>query len=159
MYSFDTVSDVLRSKIDPDLDLTIVDVRTIFVFGIWEKIVGQKISRHTQPIEISENILIVTVDDTLWIRQLEVIRLYIVDKLNKSIGYNFIKEIKFSIGKISKGRVKLHTEDKKPLLNQLEMDSCLYDNIDEMLIPLKDLEISALFRDLIIKDRMLKKKR
>lgn len=63
----------------------------------WKKEVGEKISDHTTPIKIFKGKLFVKVDSSVWVNQLTFIKKDIIDKLNKAITGNSIKDIFFTL--------------------------------------------------------------
>ena len=51
--SFTIVSDILKRKIVTNSSQ--FDVRNFLIEGIWDKVVGPKIVKHTQPLNVSKN--------------------------------------------------------------------------------------------------------
>jgi len=50
---------------------------------VWEQAAGKEASRHSHPIRIKENVLVVNVDSSIWIYQLNLNKQKIEKELNK----------------------------------------------------------------------------
>ncbi len=69
------------------------------VFEVWPTAVGEAIAGHAQPHSLREGTLIVHVDSSVWLAQLERFRKrQIREKLNGELPYPMVKRIKFRIG-------------------------------------------------------------
>ncbi|MEA1881795.1 MAG: DUF721 domain-containing protein [Candidatus Marinimicrobia bacterium] len=66
--------------------------RAIFV---WKEVVGRKIAENTTPEKVEHGILIVKAENPSWRQELVFKKQEIVNKLNKKLGENTIREIKF----------------------------------------------------------------
>jgi|TARA_B110000263_G_scaffold176364_1_gene154128 predicted nucleic acid-binding Zn ribbon protein len=62
---------------------------------IWEEIVGNTIADNTSPEKVEHGILTVKTKNSSWRQELLFKKQEIIEKLNKSLGDNTIKEIKF----------------------------------------------------------------
>lgn len=69
------------------------------IFEIWQKEVGVDVSNHTTPVKLFKGKLFVRVDESIWMSQLTFIKKDIIDKLNKSINANLVKDIFFTINR------------------------------------------------------------
>lgn len=63
---------------------------------IWKRVVGKNIAKHTSPGWITNNILWVIVDDSVWRQELEFLKPQIIEKLNAHLDGVKIKGIKFT---------------------------------------------------------------
>ena len=71
------------------------------VVKTWNKFVSKKIKLHTKPIGIRSSRLIVNVDSSNWLFELQTKhRGKILKKIKKHLGEDKIKDIKFKIGEI-----------------------------------------------------------
>jgi predicted nucleic acid-binding Zn ribbon protein len=61
----------------------------------WEKIVGERIAQRTTAIRIQKGVLFVHVKTSTWRNELTLRRKEIIDKLNREIGLDVVKDIKF----------------------------------------------------------------
>lgn len=61
----------------------------------WAAIVGQQIAKETEPVKIEKGVLIVRVRTSVWRNELNMRKQEIMAKLNRHIGSDAIKEIRF----------------------------------------------------------------
>ena len=61
----------------------------------WEKIVGERIAQRTTAIRIQQGVLFVHVKTSTWRNELTLRKKEIIDKLNREIGLDVVKDIKF----------------------------------------------------------------
>ena len=66
----------------------------------WQKAVGPQISVQTRPDRLKRNTLFVKVSSSVWMQQLHILKQEIIEKINKLLGKELIKDIHFSIGEI-----------------------------------------------------------
>ena len=62
---------------------------------IWPKIVGTKIAENTTPELVDFNVLTIKVKNSTWRNELYLKKDIILEKLNKELGPNTIKELRF----------------------------------------------------------------
>jgi predicted nucleic acid-binding Zn ribbon protein len=70
------------------------------VFGQWEKAVGPVIARHAQPQALRGKKLTLVVDSPAWMQQLSLLKPELVEKVNKTLGKETIKDITLRIGEL-----------------------------------------------------------
>ena len=68
------------------------------IWKVWERLVGNHISRHARPVWIKNRSLMVYVSSPIWIQELRYKEKEIKTQLNDILGRNAIKEIKFKVG-------------------------------------------------------------
>ena len=78
-----------------------IKVKQYQIWDVWEGVVGEAIARQTQPNQIRNMVLWVTVSSSTWMQQLEFMKKQIVSRLNDCIGEKVITDIRFRIGEIS----------------------------------------------------------
>jgi len=78
-----------------------IRVKQYQIWEVWGSVVGEPIARQTQPKQIRNMILWVSVSSSTWMQQLEFMKEGITNKLNERIGEKVIKDIRFQIGEIS----------------------------------------------------------
>ena len=61
----------------------------------WDDVVGKKISQNTEPQNVEHGTLTVSVKNPAWRQELVFKKDQIIKKLNKKIGENTIKEVRF----------------------------------------------------------------
>ena len=62
---------------------------------LWEEVVGEKISKNTEPISVEHGTLTVSVSNPTWRQELVFKQQDIINQLNKKLGKNTIKEVRF----------------------------------------------------------------
>ena len=61
----------------------------------WKEVVGEKISKSTEPQGVEHGTLTVSVSNPTWRQELVFKKKEIIKELNKKIGENTIKEVRF----------------------------------------------------------------
>ena len=62
---------------------------------LWDEVVGEKISKNTEPISVEHGTLTVSVSSSTWRQELVFKQQDIINQLNKKLGQNTIKEVRF----------------------------------------------------------------
>ena len=68
------------------------------VWDIWSGVVGEATARNTQPAAFKGRLLLVHVSSSVWLHQLQFMKLELIEKINTACGYSLVAEIKFKIG-------------------------------------------------------------
>lgn len=84
----------------------------------WKRAVGDRIAAHSRVILVRESVVVVTVDDAVWKRQLDQMRSLLRDRLRETSGVATIEEIEF---KVSPGR-RMPKAETGPLFSGDEAD-------------------------------------
>jgi predicted nucleic acid-binding Zn ribbon protein len=71
------------------------DLESIRLFAIWDRIAGEKMASHCQPVRIARGILYVEVDDPLWLTQLKYMKIDIQAKIEEVLQKDSVKDIRF----------------------------------------------------------------
>ena len=71
-----------------------------YVFGRWEKAVGATIARHARPEALRAKKLTVIVDSPVWMQQLSLLKPEIIEKVNRGLGKDAIREIALRLGEV-----------------------------------------------------------
>ncbi len=66
--------------------------------SLWEKTIGKKKNRHTRIGALERGVLTIVVDNASALYELSLERGIILQKLQKSLGENYIKDLRFQIG-------------------------------------------------------------
>jgi predicted nucleic acid-binding Zn ribbon protein len=64
---------------------------------VWDKVVGEKVSQHTQAYGIDKGELAVRVDSHAWMQELQFLKPDIIRKLNTELGADIIRDIRFAL--------------------------------------------------------------
>ncbi len=68
------------------------------IWKIWEDTLGEGIAKNAKPLCIRNKILTVKVSGPVWMQELSFREKEIRDKLNKALGRDAIKKIRFKVG-------------------------------------------------------------
>jgi predicted nucleic acid-binding Zn ribbon protein len=91
------------------------------LFGRWEKAVGTMIARHARPEILRGKKLTVIVDSAAWMQQLSLLKPEIIEKVNRGLGKDAIREIALRLGEVAPSeerpedipaRASLNAEDR-----------------------------------------------
>jgi len=63
--------------------------------NIWNEVVGETVAKNTLPERVEHGIIIVKVSSPTWRQELFFQKNEIIKKINKNIGKNVIKDIRF----------------------------------------------------------------
>lgn len=66
----------------------------------WSSIVGPGIATVTRADNINKGVLLVTVQDSVWLYHLSFLKPQLISKLNQHVGSTIVKDIQFKIGVI-----------------------------------------------------------
>ena len=70
------------------------------IWDMWEKVVGEVISENAKPGAFRDGVLIINVSSSVWLHQLGFLKHDMKKNLNRAIGRNIIKTIKFKIASL-----------------------------------------------------------
>lgn len=66
---------------------------------VWDDLVGERIAGKTRPLYAREGTLVVEVENSTWMNELQFLKREIVEKLNKKLGEWVINDIHFLLKK------------------------------------------------------------
>jgi predicted nucleic acid-binding Zn ribbon protein len=75
--------------------LNIKDLESIKIFALWDRIAGEKLAAHCQPVRIDRGILYVEVDDPIWLAQVKYMKADILAKITEALQKEAIKDVRF----------------------------------------------------------------
>jgi predicted nucleic acid-binding Zn ribbon protein len=90
--SFKPVGSVL-GKVLRNCRVTAKDVEALKVFSLWPQVVGERVAQHARPIRVNRQRLYVEVDDPVWLAQLRLMRVDILDRVEKTMGKDLIIDV------------------------------------------------------------------
>ena len=76
------------------------DGELIRVWHVWDRIVGDVISKNAKPAAFKGRILLVYVTSSTWVHQLQFLKEEMIGKLNEGLGKSLIDDLKFKIGPV-----------------------------------------------------------
>lgn len=68
------------------------------VWQMWDQAVGEYIANNARPAAIKGKVLLVHVNSSPWLHQLQFLKTEIISKVNAALGEDLVEEIKFKIG-------------------------------------------------------------
>ncbi|VFQ42903.1 protein of unknown function duf721/upf0232 [Desulfoluna butyratoxydans] len=77
------------------------DLELLSLWKTWTEAVGEEVARHTRPKAFKGSLLLVTVDSSVWIHHLSMMKDEIVARINTQLGEDTLREIRFSIGHVA----------------------------------------------------------
>lgn len=129
-------------------------IRQMRILSCWKDIVGEKLSKHSQPFAIKKGNLFVKVDSSAWLAQISYFKEKIISEFNCKQGKEVIKDIYFRIGKI----YPLSSRKKeKRGLRRIRLSEEDIKWINETLRSVKDEHLRKILKRILIKDKRLKK--
>ena len=76
------------------------DAELIQVWHVWDGVVGDVIAQNARPAAFKGRILLVHVNSSTWVHQLQFLKEEMIDKLNTALGKVLIDDLKFRIGQV-----------------------------------------------------------
>ena len=134
----------------------------------WKEIIGNNNAKHCGPVKLERRILTLQVDSSVWANQFLYYKNQFIQQINTFIGTDYVKEIKFTQGKIfkkgfrnkgeitdireNKLRIPPATEEEKKGL-QLKFSHIADDKIRNAIIGVEEtkLGLEKLYREGVIK--------
>ena len=129
------------------------------VLSIWPKIAGINITKRARPLKIAGKTLYLTVETSAWMEELKYIKEDIIKKINKELQDTIVEDIVFRLGKIThaqKTPAPTRRSNSNPLLGNAhptQLSQKELDNIDRLVILVKDEELKETIRMAIIANK------
>ena len=123
------------------------------ILGQWDKIVGPAIARHARPQIVRGNKLFLSVDSPAWMQQLSLLKPELIEKVNKSLGRDAIKDIALKLGEIASPEAR----PKESALPRVPLNAEERDKIEQYVRDVQDPDVRASIRRVIEKDFQSKK--
>ena len=120
---------------------------------VWNKAVGDTIAQQAQPAFTRGGVLFVKCSSSAWMQQLQFMKGKICEQLNRLLGKEVIKDIRFQMGMIDHpARSDASAKDQEVVLDEAEQA-----RIEEALRPLADPEIREIARRIMVKETSARK--
>src|SRR5512134_1542582 len=74
------------------------------VWEVWERAVGPEVAKRTSPISLRRGTLLVAVATAPWMQQLSFLRENIRDSVNRTLGRDLVREVRFLLGEVERGK-------------------------------------------------------
>lgn len=117
----------------------------------WATLVGGQISKNCRPERIKDGILFLKVSSPVWAQQLQFMKGMIIEKVNRFMGDNGVKELRFRVGKLG----VTEKGNRKPW-SEMPLDKEILMRIDNELSPVRDHELREVIKKLRIKEAQVK---
>jgi predicted nucleic acid-binding Zn ribbon protein len=128
-------------------------MRGYAVWGVWDQAVGETVAQQAQPAFVRGGTLFVKCSSSAWMQQLQFMKVTIREELNRLLGKEVIKDIRFQIGTIARP-----THDESSVKDQeVVLDDAEHERIEEALRPLQDPEVKEIVRRIMVKGAAAKK--
>lgn len=75
------------------------------IWLVWDKAVGKEIAAKAQPAKFRDGVLTVAVSSAPWMQQLNFLKAGMMEKLNKRLGEELVKEIYLKAGRLERHHV------------------------------------------------------
>ncbi|GAQ24857.1 DUF721 domain-containing protein [Tepidanaerobacter syntrophicus] len=131
------------------IDKKVLQAHIIASYG---GIVGKKISAVSRPLYIQNDILFVGVENSVWMHQLYLLKLELINKINASLPYPLLKDIKFLIRDIKNSERIDEDLKQSGNKNTVLIPKDILETIDEVSKTICDNELRNAFTKLMIKD-------
>jgi len=116
--------------------------------GIWEGAVGPGVASHAAPENLKGGLLTITVDSSVWMNQLSLLRLDIMEKLNLAAGTETVTDLRFRMGQVSGQKTKKQEPPFTPKRRSLGPEEKA--EVEEAVGAIPDPELRARARRLLI---------
>jgi len=124
---------------------------------VWEQVVGPQIASHARPLRLREGVLEVRVDQPIWMQQLRLMAPEILQKLNRALGEELIRELYWRRGTPRKEEL---LEPSPPPAKPLpKLTAAEQQRIDEAAAALPDNELQSSLKSLLSLQARLNKQR
>lgn len=136
-------------------------IKECAILSFWDEAVGESIASHTRPIKVYDGRMTVLVESPSWTQELTFLKNRIMERLNKRMGKEVIKDIYFKIGEINpaplerSGAKKSFPEEKKEKamdLERVKLDQEKRRKIEESLKKIEDPEIKEILKNFLTKE-------
>ncbi len=73
----------------------IKDLESVKIFALWDRIAGEKLASHCQPVRVDRGILYVEVDDPIWLAQVRYMKADMQAKITEVLEKEAVKDVRF----------------------------------------------------------------
>jgi len=70
------------------------------IWDLWDDAVGDTIAQNAKPGAFKKDVLLVHVSNSTWMHHLRFLKQQMMDDINRALGQNLVKEIKFKIASL-----------------------------------------------------------
>lgn len=115
------------------------------VWEVWEEAVGPEVAKRSSPLSLRRGSLVVAVANAPWMQQLSFLRETIRDSVNRALGQDLVREVRFRLGEAETGRGLREARVPPPWLGQ-PLDAATLATIDREVSSIADEELRGAVR-------------
>lgn len=123
---------------------------------LWNEVVGPQIAARTRPERIRDGILEVSVDQPVWMQQLQLLKPQLLGKLNAQLGAAPLRDLFLKRGKITATAAKT-AAPAPPAWHRMELSPDEQSGLVETLAGVADEELRRELESLLVKQLKLMK--
>jgi hypothetical protein len=116
------------------------------VWEVWEEAVGPELAKRSAPLSLRRGRLVVAVTTAPWMQQLSFLRETIRDSLNRALGHDLVREVRFRLATPEPAPPPRAPAPPPPWLDQ-PLDPAALAAIDEEVSVISDLEVRRVVRE------------
>jgi len=124
------------------------------VFEVWDEVVGETIAKKARPETIRNRVLIVKVNSSPWIQELQFMKEMIKEKLNQRIGEKLIDDLFFQLGKIQVKEEEPVTTPSKGW-QEVTLPKKELSEVEKSLKEIKDLDLKSILKRILISQKKM----
>jgi len=128
-------------------------VKEYAAWKVWDQVVGETVAQQAQPASVRRGILFVTCSSSVWMQQLQLMKVMILEKLNAHLGQGVIKDIRFQIGMVA----RLDERGSSPTGKDVSLEEDEMAWVNDVASPLRDPELRDVVKRVLAKDASLRK--
>ncbi len=132
-------------------------IKEKMVLDLWSEVIGKKIRAHTQATYVNQGVLFVNVDNSAWAHQLLFMKEEFINKINRLLKAEFIKDIRFRSGQISSTEEDIKKITKDINLKKIDLNSKETKKLEDISNLIADKELKEKFHNLLLIDKKMKK--
>ncbi|MCF6267650.1 MAG: DUF721 domain-containing protein [Desulfuromusa sp.] len=128
---------------------------------VWDQLVGEQIAARARPLKLRKGVLEIQVDHPVWMQQLQMMKLQILEKINAKIPNAGITDIYLRQTRSSQTHqpLKIQQTPEPPAWTKIELTDAEKKLIEEELSPVKNSELKHEMRELFTRQKQLDKVR
>jgi len=114
------------------------------VFQLWDEVVGEEVAIRAQPVRLRGSVLWVAVSDSIWMQQLHLQKMLLMERLNGRLPNGGITDLRFQLDISINGRPRKMAEEKTPAQRTVNPEEAAA--FEQHLEPLADEELKRAIR-------------
>ena len=135
-------ADILRSLLAEKKWQHRINLHQVFLF--WNEVVGRDIAAHAEPEVIRGSVLWIKVSDSVWMQQLHLQKMLLLEKINDRLGADNLSDLRFHLDV----RSGTPAEDPKRRRRQKKKVPTLPQELENMIIQLESQDTQEALRRL-----------